>query len=208
MRHFDFEQILTLDPAYRKNLINALPGYKPLHLMGTKSKLGVTNLALFSQVLHIGASPPLIGVLFRPQSVKRDSLENILDSQVFTLNHVLPDWHVRAHWTSGRWEGSEFEGTGLAEEYRADWPAPFVARSPVQLACTLVQAQTLEVNQTVLVIAQIDHVFVAEHGLRSDGSLDLNALETVSVSGLDEYHRGKKIARWSYAKPRIFPEEI
>jgi flavin reductase (DIM6/NTAB) family NADH-FMN oxidoreductase RutF len=208
MRQFDSGQLAQLDATFRRNLINCLPGYKPLQLIGTQNAAGVTNLALFSQIIHLGAAPPLIGVLFRPHTVKRDTLENILETRSFTLNQVLTEWHVKAHWTAANWEGSEFEATGLIEERKAGFSAPFVTGSPVQLGCVLEEVQTLQINQTVLVIARIEQVFVAEKGLREDGTLNYDALGTVSVTGLDEYHQGQSLGRLSYPKPGIYPSKI
>ena len=208
MRHWSLDQVMEEDSFYRRNLINCLSGYKSLNLIGTKTSEGVTNLAVFSQVFHIGAAPPLVGILFRPHTVKRDTLENILQTGFFTLNHVTPLFYKEAHWTAASWESSEFEGTGLIEEFKHDFYAPFVKSSPVQLGCSLVETQTLQVNQTVLLIANVDHIFVEEKGLRADGSLDLNALETVTVSGLDEYHVGEKLGRLAYPKPGILPAEL
>uniref|UniRef100_UPI00404860A9 flavin reductase family protein n=1 Tax=Algoriphagus sp. TaxID=1872435 RepID=UPI00404860A9 len=208
MQQFDSEQLAQLDASYRRNLINCLPGYKPLQLIGTQNAAGTTNLALFSQIIHLGAAPPLIGVLFRPHTVKRDTLENILATRSFTLNQVLPEWHVQAHWTAANWEGSEFDATGLKEERKSGFSAPFVEGSPVQLACLLEEVQTLQINQTVLVIARIEQVFVAEKGLREDGSLDYDVLGTVAVTGLDEYHQGQSLGRHSYPKPGIYPSKI
>lgn len=208
MKHWTLDQVMEEDSFYRRNLINCLSGYKSLNLIGTKNAEGVTNLALFSQVFHIGAAPPLVGILFRPHTVKRDTLENILQTGFFTLNHVTPEFYKEAHWTAANWEGSEFEATGLIEEFKHGFYAPFVKSSPVQLGCSLVETQTLQVNQTVLLIANVDHIFVEEKGLRSDGSLDLNILETVTVSGLDEYHVGEKLGRLAYPKPGIQPAEI
>jgi flavin reductase (DIM6/NTAB) family NADH-FMN oxidoreductase RutF len=208
MRHFSLDQIMEADSFFRRNLINCLSGYKSLNLIGTKNSNGISNLAPFSQVFHIGASPPLVGILFRPHTVKRDTLENILDTGFFTLNHVTSQFYKEAHWTAANWEQSEFEATGLQEEYKADFFAPFVLGSPVQLGCSLVETQTLKINQTVLLIGSIDHIFLNEKGLRTDGSLDLNMLETVTVSGLDEYHIGEKLARLAYPKPGVQPSEI
>ena len=208
IKHFDQESIVAVDSYFRRNLINCLSGYKSLNLIGTINSAGQTNLAPFSQVFHIGASPPLVGILFRPHTVKRDTLENILDNGFFTLNHVTSEFYKEAHWTSANWEGSEFEQTGLAPEYLFDCPAPFVKRSPLKLACELVETQTLKVNQTVLLIGSISHILVEEKGLRQDGSLDLNALDTVTVSGLDEYHKGTKLGRLTYAKSNQTPSEI
>lgn len=200
MRHFDKKSILEADSSYRRDLINCLSGYKSLNLIGTKSQAGISNLAPFSQVFHIGATPPLVGILFRPHTVERHTLQNILATGFFTLNHVSEAFYKQAHQTAARFEGSEFEGTGLEEEYLGDFFAPFVKLSKVKLACRLVEQQTLAINGTVLVIGSIEHIWVDEIGLRADGSLDLNALGTVTVSGLDEYHVGKKLARLSYPK--------
>lgn len=201
MKHFDKAGILEAESSYRRDLINSLAGYKSLNLIGTKSKAGTTNLSPFSQVFHIGATPPLVGILFRPHTVERHTLENILDTGFFTLNHVTEDFYKLAHQTAARYEDSEFTAVGLEEEYLSGFYAPFVKLSPVKVACSLHGQQTLQVNGTVLIIGAIEHVFVEERGLREDGSLDLNQLGTVTVSGLDEYHLGKKLARLSYPKP-------
>jgi flavin reductase (DIM6/NTAB) family NADH-FMN oxidoreductase RutF len=208
IRHFDKEEILGSDSSYRRNLINCLSGYKSLNLIGTKSEVGLTNLAPFSQVFHIGANPPSVGVLFRPDTVVRHTLSNILGTQFFTLNHVTSEFYKEAHWASARWEGSEFEKIGIEPEYLNEFFAPFVRKSTLKLACKLIETQTLHVNQTILLIASIEEIYVDEIGLRTDGSLDLNALDTVTVSGLDEYHVGRKLARLSYAKPDKTVEEI
>lgn len=208
MKHFDMGSILEAEPSFRRDFINCLSGYKSLNLLGTRNKNGVTNLSPFSQVFHIGASPPLVGILFRPHSVERHTLENILETGYFTLNHVTEDFYREAHQTAARYSGSEFEATGLEEEYLADFFAPFVAKSPVKVGCRLVETQTLHVNATELLIGAVEHVWVDDKGLRADGSLDLNVLGTVTVSGLDEYHVGRKIARLSYPKPGKELEEI
>lgn len=207
-RYFSSHSLMEMDSFFRRNLVNCLSGYKSLNLIGTRNQAGTANLAPFSQVFHIGAAPPLVGILFRPHTVKRDTLENILDTKCFTLNQVTPSLYKEAHWTAANWEGSEFEATGLEEEVKGDFFAPFVKGSPVQLGCTLVETQTLQVNQTVLLIGSIDHIYVEEKGLRMDGSLDLNVLETVTVSGLDEYHVGEKLSRLAYPKPVVIPVEI
>ena len=201
MKHFTKEELLNSESAFRRDFVNSLSGYKSLNLIGTKGKAGITNLSPFSQVFHIGASPPLVGVLFRPHTVERHTLENIIETQFFTLNHVHESFYQQAHQTAASYKESEFVPTGLKEAYKNDFFAPFVEDSPVQLACKLVETQTLQVNGTVLVIASIEEVHVETEGLRTDGSLDLEKLGTVTVSGLDEYYLGKRLAKLSYPKP-------
>lgn len=199
---------MASDSFYRRNLINCLSGYKSLKLIGTQNSKGKTNLAPFSQVFHIGANPPMVGLLFRPNTVIRHTLDNIMETGFFTMNHVTSEFYKEAHWTSARWEESEFEATGIAPEFLDGFKAPFVKDSPVRLACTLLETQTIKVNQTILLIGSIDSIYIDERGLRKDGSLDLNELDTVTVSGLDEYHVGKKLGRIAFAKPGVEPSEI
>jgi flavin reductase (DIM6/NTAB) family NADH-FMN oxidoreductase RutF len=208
MKYFSKASVMEAESFFRRDLINSLAGYKSLNLIGTKSKSGITNLSPFSQVFHIGASPPLVGVLFRPHTVERHTLENILETGFFTLNHVKADFYKQAHQTAARYEESEFDATGLEEFYIDGFFAPFVSKSPLQVGCQLVETQKLQVNGTVMVIGAIEHIRVDEKGLRKDGSLDLNALGTVTVSGLDEYHIGKRLARLSYPKPGKELEEL
>lgn len=201
IKHFDKASLMEAESFFRRDLINSLAGYKSLNLIGTKSKKGETNLSPFSQIFHIGASPPLVGVLFRPHTVERHTLENIIQTGFFTLNHVTEDFYKEAHQTAARYSLSEFEAVGIEEEYLGDFYAPFVKPSPVKVACSLVEKKTLEVNGTVMVIGSIEHVYVAEKGLFPDGSLDLEAMGTITCSGLDTYYTGKKLTRLSYPKP-------
>ena len=55
-----------MDKISRLNLINSITGVKPSNLIGTKSKDGFSNLAIFSSVVHLGSKPPLIGFITRP----------------------------------------------------------------------------------------------------------------------------------------------
>lgn len=208
IRHFDSKEILASDSFYRRNLINCLSGYKSLNLIGTQDSKGKTNLAPFSQVFHIGANPPMLGILFRPNTVIRHTLDNILETGVFTMNHVTSEFYKEAHWASARWEDSEFDAVGIEAEYLDGFMAPFVKKSPVKLACTVLETQELKVNQTIFMIGSIDSIYIDDKGLRKDGSLDLELLDTVTVAGLDDYYTGKSLSRLSYAKPEGLPEEI
>lgn len=203
MIHLSKPVILAAEKSFRRDFVNSLTGYKSLNLIGTISEAGETNLAPFSQVIHVGASPPLIGILFRPHTVERHTLENILQTSWFTLNHVTAAFYKEAHHCSARWEGSEFQAVGLKEEYLEGFPAPFVKRSPLKIACKLEEVQTLKCNGTELVVGSVEHVFVEEKALGSDGFISLSELGTVAVSGLDEYHLGSRLARLNYAKPSL-----
>lgn len=202
MKHFSQQEILQADTSFRRDFVNCLTGYKSLNLVGTINlETSETNLAPFTQVFHIGAAPPTVGILFRPHTVERHTLENIIQNGFFTLNHVTASIYKQAHHCSARWPISEFEGTGLTEEYRDGFSAPYVMESPLKVGCTLLDRMTLPVNDTVLIIGSIDQVYVQEDAVGEKGFIDLEKLGTVTVSGLDGYHLGKKLARLAYPKP-------
>ncbi|KID55710.1 flavin oxidoreductase [Pseudoalteromonas luteoviolacea] len=199
------QDILDLPERYRAHFINSLSGYKSANLIGTRDLNGKENLSIVSSVFHLGANPPLLGVIFRPHSVRRDTLENILETETYTINHVNSLIWQEAHQTSARYDEdqSEFDETGLTPCYHESFEAPFVAQSQVKIGLKLRQHQTIELNKTVLVIGEIVHVEVADLAVKEDGFINLEQLDTVAVSGLDCYHTTSKIDRLEYAKPDL-----
>ena len=207
MKTFSRSAIDASERFFRTNLINSLTGFKSTALVGTLSESGRENVAIFSQIIHVGANPPLLGILFRPPSVTRHTLENIHQTQHFTVNHVRPDWVRAAHHTSARWEESEFETCGLTSEYIDAFTAPFVQESYVKIGLSYVEEHTLG-NGTVLVVGEMQQIHIPDDCLLDDGFVDLERAQTVTCSGLDSYHTTQKIVRLSYAKPNKPLEEI
>ncbi|MBT9392301.1 flavin reductase family protein [Hymenobacter sp. NST-14] len=205
MPHFSAEHIHQLEKVYRLNLINAITGFKPVNLLGTVAASGQTNLAVISSVVHLGSNPPLLGLVMRPPSVERHSYDNIRAGGTYTLNHVHTDIAAAAHLTSANYprEVSEFAATGLTEEFLDGFPAPYVLESPIKIGLRLLQHVPIEANGTVLVIGQVEHVYLPDTPgvLRPDGSLDLAAAGTVALSGLDTYYAARPVARYGYARP-------
>jgi flavin reductase (DIM6/NTAB) family NADH-FMN oxidoreductase RutF len=137
--HFTNQQIAETEERKRTALVNSLSGFKSLNLIGTANKDGQTNLAVFNSVMHIGANPPLMGFISRPDSVERHTLENIQQTGYYTINHVNKEIFEKAHQTSARYkrEQSEFDASGLTAEYRNNFSAPFVKESNIQMGLIL-----------------------------------------------------------------------
>ena len=194
----------------RAAMINSLSGFKSACLLGTRAANGLENLAIVSSCFHIGADPALMGLLMRPHSVPRHSLENIIETGCFTLSHVNRDMYRAAHHTSARFEReqSEFQGCGLTAEYWSDFAAPFVKEARIRLGLALVETHTLQVNETVLVIGALTHVQVPDDCLGDDGYVDIERAQTVAISGMDGYHATQRLARLSYAKPDQEPDAL
>ncbi len=207
MKTFTRAEVDQLERFYRANLINSLTGFKSVALVGTVSDTGRENLAIFSQLIHVGANPPLLGVLFRPPKVVRHTFENIEATRVFTVNHIRPEFTEQAHHTAARWEESEFAACGLTPEYLNNFAAPFVNTSAVRIGLRFKEQHTLG-NETVLLVGEMEQIHVPEDCVQEDGFVDLERAQTVTCSGLDSYHTTQKVARFSYAKPHQPLKEI
>jgi flavin reductase (DIM6/NTAB) family NADH-FMN oxidoreductase RutF len=201
-------QFPGLDRYFRANLLNSATGFKSISLLGSKSLDGITNLAVFSQIIHLGADPALIGILFRPQVAGMHSLKNIREANIFTLNHIVEGEDLKAHWTAARWENSEFEAVGFEEEFVEGISAPFVKGSRVRMALRPEQELPIAMNGTTLLISSVQYLEVPDSSLLEDGFIDLGKAGSLAGSGLDGYVKTTGLMRYSYAKPEIKPNLI
>ncbi|CAI8275631.1 MAG: Uncharacterised protein [Flavobacteriales bacterium] len=205
MIHFSRTDIDKMDKIFRLNLINSCTGFKSANLLGTKSLNGVSNVAVFSSITHLGSNPPLIGFILRPTTVPRDTYRNIKDTGVFTVNHINSDIIEDAHHTSAKYpdEVSEFTKTDLQEEFLGDFSAPFVKDAKIRLGCTFLNEYEIKENDTLLLVSQVDHLYVADQEiLQTDGWLKLQNADTVTINGLDGYAKTALIDRYPYARPK------
>ena len=195
--------LAQLEDRFRATLINSLPGLKSLHLVGTMSENGHSNLGLFNSVFHLGASPSLLGMVFRPGSNDHDTLSNIKRTGFYSLNNVLTSFYQQAHQTSARYPSgvSEFVECGLTEFFIPNFQAPFVAESTIKIGMELREVLPVKLNNTTIVIGEIKHIQLKENILASDGYIDHALAGSLTVGGLDGYFENKLLERLSYAKP-------
>ncbi len=194
--------LIQMKQRKRAHLINSVGGFKSVCLIGSVDLTGQTNLAIFSSIVHIGANPPLISFIMRPDSVERHTLANILETRSYTINHLNESIYKKAHQSSARYpkEISEFDATGLSTEYKSNCKAPFVKESHVQLELEFKQRIDLTINNTILIIGEIKNIYFPEDCMQEDGFLDIEKAGTITCSGLDSYHLTKSLERLPYAK--------
>lgn len=194
--------LIQMEQRKRAHLINSVGGFKSVCLIGSVDLVGQTNLAIFSSIVHIGANPPLISFIMRPDSEERHTLANILETGSYTINHLNASIYKQAHQTSARYpkEIAEFDATGLSTEYKANCNAPFVKESNVQLELEFKQRIDLTINNTIMIIGEIKNIYFPYDCMQEDGFLDIEKAGTITCSGLDSYHLSKSLARLPYAK--------
>jgi flavin reductase (DIM6/NTAB) family NADH-FMN oxidoreductase RutF len=202
--YFTRDQINDLEKIKKINLINSCSGYKSANLIGTISKEGITNVAVFSSVTHLGSNPPTLGFILRPTTVPRDTYKNILESGVFTINHIFEDIIEDAHHTSAKYEEaiSEFDITALEDEYHNDCIAPFVKGSPVQMEMKFIEEYHIKSNNVIHIISEIKNLYVKDDILNDDGFLDLAKGKVAAINGLDAYAIANGNTRFNYQRPK------
>ncbi len=207
---YNYDALMQMEKQYRAMFINSLGGFKSLQLLGTIDEAGNTNLSVFSSIFHLGANPPLMGMVARPPGPKHDTLKNIRTTGFYTLNNVLTNFYKEAHQTSARYPSgdSEFKHCGFTEAYVDGFKAPYISESSLSIGLELKEILPVSHNETSIIIGEIKWVKVDEAFVAKDGFVDLEKAGSVTVSGLDCYHTTKKLARLSYAKPEKFPEEL
>ncbi len=139
MQHFSTTTIATWERFYRANFVNSLSGFKSVSFIVTINQKGITNLTIFSSVIHLGSDPALIGFVNRPIKAAPHTLAIIQSTGTCTINHIHPAFLELAHQTSAKYpeEVSDFDELGLTAEWIETIEAPFVKESIVKYALTL-----------------------------------------------------------------------
>ena len=204
MAFFNFDDIQNLEKIYKINLINSCSGFKSANLLGSISEEGISNVAVFSSVTHLGSKPPTLGFILRPTTVPRDTYKNIKDSGIFTINHIHQDIIEDAHHTSAKYpkEVSEFDMTGLEEEFKGNFKAPFVKGAPVQMSMKFIEEVYVPSNDVMLIVSQIQELYIDDALLQEDGLINLSKGSIAAINGLDTYAIPKFNKQLSYQRPK------
>lgn len=199
----NYKEISELDQRYRTIFINSLAGFRQAVLVGTKSLDNNTNVAIFNSLIHLGASPALFGLISRPETVQRDTLQNMMDTKEFSLNFIKSDSYKKAHQTSARYPKgvSEFEKTGLKAVYEYGFSVPFVENAVVKIAMKYEESILIPLNGTVLIVGSILQVCLDDKLVGDDGFVNLSASKVLISQGLDAYFISQELGRLPYAKP-------
>ena len=210
MQHFNEATIKSWERFYKANFINCLSGFKSASLIGTINKEGTTNLAIFSNIIHLGAEPALIAFQNRPLDAAQQTIKNIQAVGVYTINHIHPSFIYKAHQTSAKYaiDKSEFNEVQLTEEWKPTINAPFVAESKIKYALSLVEIIPITHNKTFLVIGKVTDIFIDKSCIEADGYLSLEKVNSVTSLGIDGYYTTEKLTRYAYAKPSEQLKEI
>ena len=205
---FEEDDIFNLDKIKRLKLINSITGVKPANLIGTRSSDGITNLAIFSSIVHLGSNPPLISFVTRTsKEVNRNTLANILSTNFFTINQIQKSFVKNAHYTSAKFNASisEFQMCKLDEEYIKNFHAPFVKQSNLKIGLELKEVIKITSNDSTLVVGEIKQITTKKEYLKDDFMFDLEKSGALAIGGLNEYFTIENIANFPFVSLNDFP---
>ncbi|WP_394420562.1 flavin reductase family protein [Tenacibaculum mesophilum] len=202
--HITRQQIDEFPHLYKINLLNSISGYKPANLIATKSTDNITNVAVFSSVVHYGSSPAILGFVLRPTTVVRNTYNNIKETGYYTINAINEVMIEEAHHTSAKYpsEISEFDKTTLSEEFKNGFYAPFVAESPLQIGMKFLEEHYIKANGTILVLGEVTDLYFKDSMLSEDGFLNLSKEKVAAINGLDTYMVAENYKRLPYQRPK------
>ena len=169
--YFDKKDISNLNKINRINLMNSITGIKPVLLIGTKGVDNISNLAIFSSIVHISSNPALFGFFLRTnKKIRRDTYENIIAMNSYTLNHVHISYIKRAHLTSIKFakEISEFDTCKFTECYFKGFSAPFVKQSDVKIGMRLKEVVKLNSSESKLIVGEVQCLTIKDNFLEND----------------------------------------
>lgn len=204
LQSFSANSLQESENRFRATLVNTFVGIKPAILLGTADENNKPNLCIMNSLTHVGANPGLLGLIFRPHHAERHSLENILSTKYYTINHVNAGIYKQAHQTSAKYERriSEFDATGLTSEYLNNFYAPFVMESHIKAGLELSERIDIQSNQTILLIGKIQHLYVETEILAADGFIEHQKADSIGCIGLDSYYKFALMERLPYAQPK------
>lgn len=184
------------DDRYRAQFFNSLYGGRLLALLGTE-KDGKVNLCPVSQIVHVGASPPSLGILLRPESDRHQTRQNLSTGCPISLHWMPSDELLNAHQCSAAYPPEQSEADVVGWTYL---PLPECRLKEALLSARLTWRETHDLfNGTALYVFSLDalyaHIEPDPHGFWDFGGQVLHS------QGLDHYGRFESTATLPYARP-------
>lgn len=200
----DHLDIIKAFPHLAKvDFLNKISGFKSANLIATQNEKGLPNLAIFNTVVHLGANPPLLGFISRPETVQRHTISNIRKTKYYSINAISSEIFKKAHHTSAKYDAAsnEFHKSNLQEEIIDDFPIPFVKESPIKIGMQLKEEILIKSNNTILVVGEVIKIDVPKIFIKNQ-KLDLEKADLVTIAGLNCYYKPALIEQLPFARPQ------
>ncbi|MEJ6478241.1 MAG: flavin reductase family protein [Octadecabacter sp.] len=174
------------------NPFSAIVSPRPIGWISTRGADGVDNLAPYSFFNAVAYAPPQ--VMFASTSAKddrgdtKDSVANIRETGVFTVNIVEYAMRDAMNRTSGAWASDvdEFADAGLEKGQCQTIDCAYVATCPAALECKLTQIVKLAGAANFVVFGEVTGVHLRDDCL-IDGRFDVTRYAPLARLGYSDY---------------------
>ena len=92
--------------------------------------------------------------------------------------------------------------TGLEEEFKGNFKAPFVKGAPVQMSMKFIEEVYVPSNDVMLIVSQIQELYIDDALLQEDGLINLSKGNVAAINGLDTYAIPEFNKQLSYQRPK------
>jgi flavin reductase (DIM6/NTAB) family NADH-FMN oxidoreductase RutF len=195
--HYESIDILRYLEDERYKFLTASVVPRPIALVSSLGKGGVTNVAPFSQFVIICVTPPLLGfVVHHAIGRIKDTLTNVVERGDFVINIVSEEMAHQVQQCSDPYPPhvSEADSVGFHLLASQKIASPRIAESALQFECRL--HRTIEfgdVNEpATLVVGEVGLVHCAR-GLRSGHRIDHARLRPLGRIGGRNYCRTDQV---------------
>jgi flavin reductase (DIM6/NTAB) family NADH-FMN oxidoreductase RutF len=157
---------------------------RPIAWAGTRSKDGINNLAPFSFYNAFSSSPPIVGFSTIPRldGRKKDTLQNVIDSECFTLSAVSHKLVKQMSKSAALLEpeDDEFTFSDLEPSDAKNINAPYVKDALLVFECELNQIISFGDQEGAgnLILGEIKHINI-DDSIYDDGYVDFGKLDPV-----------------------------
>ncbi|MDW3177911.1 MAG: flavin reductase family protein [Acidimicrobiia bacterium] len=178
--------VADLDPMEAYKLGTGLTVPRPIGWIGSVSESGVRNLAPYS-FFNMVAKSPLSFIVAPASNMRKDTLDNLQATGVFTINVVTEETVVAMNASAASFPADvdEFEECGLTAVRAETSEAPIVAEAVANLECRVVQIIPVGKSpdglepSSMLVIGESQRIHVAERVSDDNFHIDPHELHAV-----------------------------
>lgn len=186
------------------NPFSAIVAPRPIGWISTRAADGSDNLAPYSFFNAVAYEPPQ--VMFASTSAKadrgdtKDSVANIRETGVFTVNIVEYALRGAMNRTSGPWLRGvdEFADAGLEKGACRTIDCAYVAAAPAVLECKLTQIVQLDGAANFVVFGEVTGVHLRDNCI-VDGVFDVTRFSPLARLGYTDYAAVHEV--FSMARP-------
>ncbi len=180
------------------NPFNAVVTPRPIGWISTRGADGSDNLAPYSFFNAVAYVPPQ--VMFASTSAKddrgdtKDSVANIRETGVFTVNIVEYAMRDAMNRTSGPWgrEVNEFADAGIDKAQCETINCGYVSGAPAALECRMTQIVKIEGEHNFVVFGEVTGVHLRDDCI-IDGMFDVTTFQPVARLGYKDYSAVREV---------------